>query len=80
MAVKFFVDMGREREAKEKGRRGRKGSKDHRLRRDRIKWGGSLSKPAGATAEIRGSIYTHWPVVAGTGHQKNSRASRDLRS
>lgn len=33
MAVKFFVDMGREREAKEKGRRGRKGSKDHKLRR-----------------------------------------------
>lgn len=39
MVVKFFVDMGREREAKEKGRRGRKGSKDHKLRRDRIKWG-----------------------------------------
>ena len=39
MAVKFFVDMGRERGAKEKGRRGRKGSKDHKLRRDRIKWG-----------------------------------------
>lgn len=33
MAVKFFVDMGREREAKEKGRRGRKGSKDYKLRR-----------------------------------------------
>ena len=40
----------------------------------------SLSKSAGATAEIRGSIYTHWPVVAGTGQQKNSRAASDLRN
>lgn len=48
MTVKFFVDMGREREANEKGRRGRKGSKDHKLRRERIKlgqgaWGRNLS-------------------------------------
>lgn len=57
------------------GRQRKKVGREERVAKiasqEEVDVGGSLSKSARAAAEISSSIYTHCPMVARTGQQKN---------